>query len=100
MTASLLPWHCLPSVSSWGGWHEEGDSVPRTLYCIAVAQWEGALAYGWFFAIFCLTPLRRHGVFLNDNRSQNVTHHFSPSGLVLQRLQQRCNVVTAQAGEH
>lgn len=30
MAASLLPWHCLPSVSSWERWHEEGDNVPRT----------------------------------------------------------------------
>lgn len=37
---------------------------------------------------------------LNDDRSQSVTHHFSSSGLVLQRLQQRRDVVTALVGEH
>lgn len=65
-----------------------------------VAQWEGALAYRMFFTVICLVPLKRHGVFLYDDRSWSVTHRFSPSGLVLQRLQQRCNVVTAQAGVH
>lgn len=66
----------------------------------AVIQWEGTLAYRRFFTIVCLVPLKRHGVFLNDDRSQSVTHRFPPSGLVLQRLQQHCNVVTAQVGVH
>lgn len=65
----------------------------------AVAQWECALAYGRFFTIISLMPLKRHCVFLNDDRSQSVIHHFSPFGLVLQRLQQCCDV-TAQVGEH
>lgn len=65
----------------------------------AVVQWERALAYGRFFTIISLMPLKRRGVFLNDDKSQSVTRHFSPSGLVLQRLQQCCNV-TAQVGVH
>lgn len=66
----------------------------------AVAQWEGTLAYRGFFTIICLMPMKKHSVFLNDDRSRSVIHCFSPSGLALQRLQRRRDVVTAQVGEH
>lgn len=66
----------------------------------AVAQWEGTLAYRGVFTIICLTPMKKHSVFLNDDRSWSVTHCFPPSGLALQRLQQHHDVVTAQVGEH
>lgn len=66
----------------------------------AVTQWEGTLAYRGFFTIICLTPMKMHGVFLNDDRSQSVTRWFSAPGLALQRLYRRRDVVTAQVGEH
>lgn len=66
----------------------------------AVTQWEGTLACRGFFTIICLTPMKKHGVFLNDDRSQSVIHCFFPSGLALQRLQWRHDVVMAEVGGH
>ena len=67
---------------------------------MAVAQWEGTLACRGFFTIICLTPMKKHSVFLNDDRSRSATHRFSPSSLALQKLQRHRDVVTAQVGEH
>lgn len=88
---------CLASPAETGGMRRVAMYPGHTR---SVAQWEGTLANRGVFTIICLTPMKKHGVFLNDDRSWSVTHHFSPSGLALQRLQHRRDVVTAQVGEH